>query len=68
MTNTAFCDIFERRFEDTFHNRLGRFVQQVSEGCKPEDVEGSGADGLAAQKVLAAAIESVKTESVVQVL
>ncbi|MBT4501005.1 MAG: gfo/Idh/MocA family oxidoreductase, partial [Gemmatimonadetes bacterium] len=31
----------------------------------PEEIDGSGADGLAAQKVLAAAIESVKTGSVV---
>jgi predicted dehydrogenase len=56
-----------RDFEDTFRNRLTRFVEQLEEGAAPERIDGSGADGLAAQKVLAAAIESVQTESVVRV-
>lgn len=54
-------------FKDTFRNRLSRFVEQINEGAEPGDIEGSGADALAAQKVLAAAIESIKTESVVYV-
>lgn len=54
-------------FEDTFRNRLGRFVEQLNEGVAPEGIDGSGADGLAAQKVLAAAIESVQTHSIVSV-
>ena len=56
-----------RDFEDTFVNRLGRFVEQLEEGAKPEDIDGSGHDGLQAQKVLAAAIESVKREEIVYV-
>ena len=56
-----------RDFDDTFKNRLTRFVEQLNGGAAPEEIDGSGADGLAAQKVLAAAIESVKTESVVYV-
>ena len=56
-----------RDFEDTFINRLGRFVEQLEEGAKPEEIDGSGHDGLQAQKVLAAAIESVKKEAVVYV-
>jgi predicted dehydrogenase len=56
-----------RDFDDTFRNRLGRFVEQLNEGAKPDQIDGSGADGLAAQKVLAAAIESIQTESVVYV-
>jgi predicted dehydrogenase len=52
-------------FRDTFKNRIACFVEQLNEGAAPEDIDGSGTDGLAAQKVLAAAIESVKTESVV---
>lgn len=56
-----------RDFEDTFRNRLGRFVEQMNEGVTPAEVDGSGEDGLKAQKVLAAAIESVKTGDVVQV-
>ena len=54
-------------FTDTFNTRLARFVQQLNEGAKPDEIDGSGADGLAAQKVLAAAIESIKTESIVKV-
>ncbi len=56
-----------RDFADTFRNRLGRFVEQLNEGAGPEEIDGSGADGLAAQKVLAAAIESIKNERVVHV-
>jgi len=56
-----------RDFEDTFRERLACFVRQVDEGVKPEDIDGSGADGLAAQKVLAAAIESIETGKVVAV-
>ncbi|MCC6729480.1 MAG: Gfo/Idh/MocA family oxidoreductase [Chthonomonadales bacterium] len=56
-----------RSFEDTFRNRIHRFVDQVAAGAAPEDIDGSGADGLAAQKVIAAAIESLNSESVVYV-
>jgi predicted dehydrogenase len=54
-------------FVDTFRNRLHRFVEQVDEGADPDEIDGSGADGLAAQRVLAAAIESLDTERVVRV-
>ena len=56
-----------RDFEDTFRNRLGRFIEQLESKTPPEQIDGSGADALAAQKVLAAAIESIQTESVVHV-
>jgi len=56
-----------RDFVDTFRDRIHRFVAQVDDGVAPEDIDGSGADGLAAQKVLAAAIESIQTESVVHI-
>lgn len=54
-------------FVDTFRNRLHRFVEQVDEGADPDEIDGSGADGLAAQRVLAAAIVSLDTERVVRV-
>jgi predicted dehydrogenase len=54
-------------FDDTFRNRIHTFLEQVSNGAKPEEIDGSGAEGLAAQKVLAAAIESLNTETVVYV-
>jgi predicted dehydrogenase len=56
-----------RDFHDTFRDRLGAFVDQLNAGVAPAEIDGSGADGLAAQKVLAAAIESVQTESIVKV-
>ena len=56
-----------RDFEETFKNRIHRFLEQVAEGVNPADIDGSGADGLAAQKVLAAAIESLENETVVYV-
>ena len=51
-------------FNDTFKNRIHRFLEQVSEGVTPDEIDGSGADGLAAQKVLAAAIVSLENETV----
>ena len=54
-------------FTDTFRDRIGTFLREVSEGVAPADIDGSGEQGLAAQYVIAAAIESVETESVVKV-
>ena len=64
-TNPVFGGM--RDFTDTFRNRIHRFLEQVSEGAAPEEIDGSGAEGLAAQKVLAAAIESLENETVVYV-
>ncbi len=56
-----------RDFEDTFRDRIHRFLEEVSKGVAPEKIDGSGADGLAAQKVLAAAIVSLESQTVVKV-
>ncbi|MBI3946993.1 MAG: Gfo/Idh/MocA family oxidoreductase [Armatimonadetes bacterium] len=56
-----------RDFDDTFRERLHAFLKQVSEGVPPEEIDGSGADGLAAQQVIAAGIESLETGRVVEV-
>ncbi len=56
-----------RDFHDTFANRLHCFLEQVSRGDSPEAIDGSGADGLAAQKVLQAAIDSLEGDCVVRV-
>lgn len=56
-----------RDFDDTFRARLHAFLEQVDAGVSPEDINGSGADGLAAQQVIAAAIESLETGRVVAV-
>jgi predicted dehydrogenase len=55
-----------RDFEDTFRDRLHKFLEQVATGTKPEAIDGCGADGLAAQKVLQCAIESLESGQVVQ--
>ncbi|MEP7358791.1 MAG: Gfo/Idh/MocA family oxidoreductase [Anaerolineales bacterium] len=54
-----------RGFEDTFQDRIHCFLEQVSAGTPPDEIDGSGADGLAAQKVLQAAIESLESGTVV---
>ena len=54
-------------FGDTFKERIRGFLRQVAEGVSPEDIDGSGADGLAAQKVIHAGIESLRTGQVVAV-
>jgi len=54
-------------FVDTFRDRLGAFVRQVNAGVAPADIDGSGDDGLRAQRVLAAAIRSVETGEAVPV-
>lgn len=55
-----------RDFDDTFRERIHTFLKQVSEGARPEEIDGSGADGLAAQKVIAAGIESLETGKIVE--
>ena len=54
-------------FDDTFTDRLHTFLKQVSDGVQPEQIDGSGADGLAAQKVIEAAVRSIETGLVVEV-
>ncbi|MCF7688783.1 MAG: Gfo/Idh/MocA family oxidoreductase [Cephaloticoccus sp.] len=62
-TNPVFGGITD--FEDTFRNRIESFLEQVAKGTRPEDIDGSGADGLAAQKVLDAAVRSVESGRVI---
>ncbi len=64
-TNPIFGGMYG--FEDTFKNRIHKFLEEVSAGVDPEEIDGKGADGLAAQKVIAAAIQSIKTGQVVKV-
>ncbi len=57
FTNPVFGGV--RDFEDTFRARLHRFIEQVAGGVAPDQIDGSGADGLAAQRVIHAAIASL---------
>jgi len=54
-------------FPDTFRRRLHRFLEQVSQGVPPGEIDGSGLEGLAAQNVIQAAIESLEGRRVVRV-
>jgi predicted dehydrogenase len=64
-TNPIFGGMYG--FEDTFKDRIHKLIEEMSAGVPPDQIDGTGADGLAAQKVLAAAIESIKTGQVVEV-
>lgn len=48
------------QFHDTFSARIAAFADEVSRGVAPEDIDGSGADGLEASRVIHGAIESVR--------
>lgn len=52
-------------FDDTFRERIHTFLRQLTDGASPDQIDGSGADGLAAQRVIAAAIESLETGCIV---
>jgi predicted dehydrogenase len=54
-------------FNETFGPRLGRWLEQLSEGASPEAIEGSGEEGLKAHAVVEAAIRSHETGRVVDV-
>ncbi len=54
-------------FGDTFNKRIHRWLEQVTEGVPPDRIEASGADGLAVQEIIEAAIRSWETGTVVDV-
>ena len=56
-----------RDFDDTFRARLHAFLAQVAAGVAPEEIDGSGADGLAAQTVIAAGIASLDEGRIVKI-
>jgi len=64
-TNPIFGGMYG--FESTFQDRIHTLVRELEEGVPPEQIDGNGEDGLAAQKVLAAAIESIKSGQVAKV-
>jgi predicted dehydrogenase len=45
-------------FDDTFRLRIERFISQIKAGKAPGEMDASGADALAAQEVIEAAIRS----------
>lgn len=47
-------------FDDTFDQRIGRFIEELKAGAGPDAISASGADALAAQEAIEAAIRSHK--------
>ena len=54
-----------RDFNDTFRERIHCFLKQVTDGASPDEIDGTGADGLMAQTIIQAGIESLETGKVV---
>ena len=48
------------KFYDTFRDRIHAFIDQVDGGCKPEEIDGSGREGLEASRVIHAMIRSIE--------
>jgi predicted dehydrogenase len=54
-----------RSFSETFKSRIGAWVDQIEARVKPQDIDGSGADGLKVQRIIEAAIRSWETHAIV---
>jgi len=50
-------------FYDTFKHRIHEFVHQIEMGAKPDEIDGSGVEGLEASRVIHAMIASIKNGS-----
>ena len=53
-------------FGERFPSRIHRWLEQLTEGVAPEDLDAKGEDALKAQKIIEAAITSWETESAVE--
>src|SRR5205085_1935652 len=56
-----------RDFSDTFRDRIHHFLQKITDCVPPDQIDGSGADALAVQTIIAAAIESLGSGAVLQI-
>ena len=54
-----------RAFGETFKSRIGTWVDQIEAKTPHDKIDGSGADGLAAQRIIEAAIKSWETHTIV---
>jgi len=53
-------------FSETMPYRINRLIEQLVSGATPDQIEGSGAEALAAQEVVEAAIRSWENGTVVE--
>lgn len=63
LRNSIFSGI--KGFDDTFRNRIGQFISEIKDGVAPDQIECSGADGLAVQEIIEAAIFSQENDGAV---
>lgn len=56
-----------RSFGETFKSRIGSWVDQIEAKTPWDKIDGSGEEGLKAQKIIEAAIKSFETKTVVDV-
>jgi hypothetical protein len=56
-----------RSFSETFKDRIGVWIDQLSAGVSYDQIDASGLDGLKAQLIIEAAIKSWETGSIVEV-
>ena len=54
-----------RSFSETFKSRIGAWVDQLDARAKPQEIDGSGEEGLKAQYIIEAAITSWETHAIV---
>lgn len=54
-----------RSFNETFKSRIGAWVDQLDAGAKWDEIDGSGEEGLKAQRIIEAAIKSFETRTIV---
>jgi len=50
-------------FEDTFRERIHRYLEHLSAGGSPREIDGSGQEGLEAQTIIHAAIRSLDEQN-----
>lgn len=50
-------------FDDTFRARINHFIKEISVDVAPDKIDGSGEDGLEAQRVIHAAIRSLDEDN-----
>jgi predicted dehydrogenase len=54
-------------FRGTFDSRINKWLQEITDGVPPDQIDASGTQGLAAQEVIEAAIKSHETGQVIEV-
>jgi len=54
-----------RSFNETFRSRIGAWIDQLDAGAGPGQIDGSGEEGLKAQRIIEAAIRSFETRTIV---